>query len=55
MTLKELISATATDKELEKILITCDGAGKNVKQDVLEELIRRARMAGFYDGQESLK
>lgn len=53
MTLKELTSAT--DKELEKLLITCDGAGKNVKQDVLDELIRRARMAGVYDGQESVK
>ena len=48
-------------KELENILITCDGAGKSVKQDVLDEIINRvldeiinrATMNGWYSEQES--
>jgi len=51
MTLKELNSMTR--KELENILITCDGAGKSVKQDVLDEIINRATMNGWYSEQES--
>lgn len=59
MTLKELNSMSR--KELENILITCDGAGKSVKQDVLDEIIdrvldeiiNRATMNGWYSEQES--
>lgn len=51
MTLKELNSMSR--KELENILITCDGMGKGVKQDVLDEIINRATMNGWYSEQES--
>ncbi len=38
--------ATSSVEDLRSILLTCDGRGKEAKEDALEELLRRARRDG---------
>jgi hypothetical protein len=39
-----------SDKELRALLLTCDGQGKSVKEEALDELINRS----FISGQDSM-
>jgi hypothetical protein len=47
MTYQQILKLT--NKELAAILITCDGAGKDIKEEVLEELLNRRYLDGLAD------